>query len=186
MKCLRALGDPGDLDFPIDGEPIQTSGQLIQQMSYVITSTLLNVACGRGGNEQNEYGYFPYGKKAARSSNAFCTLPDAFFHLTLAEIYPFVMREKKAWPKMLKVCDHKMTGLWPWGKINRHMKFREQFRLNRVNLFKGYEEAGGEYHGREPDAHIVKTRKRKAKAKDKPVCDDGSDSSDSMDDAFDV
>ena len=187
MRCLRALGDPGDLDLPVDGEPIQTSSQLIRQMSFAITATLVNVSCGRGGTEENEYGYFPYGKKAAESSDAFCTLPDAFFTMTLAEIYPFVARDRSAWGKMLKVCNHKMTGLWPWGKLNRHMQFRKQFRINRVDLFKGYEEAGGEFHGREPDAH-VKRRKRKAKKKSTTVdaADDDSTSDTDIDDSFNV
>ena len=184
LRCLRSLGDPGDLDFPIGGEPDRSAEQLLEGMSFVDVETLVNVSSGRVGTEDNQYGYYPYGKKASYSSDAFCTLPDAFFYMTLAEIYPFVARDKSTWKKMLNVCDHKMTGLWPWGKLNRHMKFRKQFKINRVNLFKAYEKAGGDFHGRELDAH-VKNRKRKAKVKSTTVRTGSNDStSDSVDDVF--
>jgi len=102
--------------------------------------------------------------------------------MALAEIYTFVARGKSKWSAMLKKCDHPMTGLWPWGKVNRHMTFRSRWRVNRTKLFKMYQEAGGVFHGSESTQYLVGHKKKRGKQQ---MADTETEDEDSMDDKFD-
>ena len=55
-------------------------------------------------------------------------------------------------------------------------------RSNRTQLFEAYDEAGGEFHGPEDDAHIPKRARRRRR----PIVVNDDDETDSMDDAFDI
>ena len=182
LKVIRALGDPGDVQLPVEGEPVKSMDTLVRKMSFYVVNALVAVSAGRESNEQNKYGFFPFGKQAGISTKAFIKLPDAVFSMALAEIYPFVAREKSKWEIMLKRCDHPMTGLWPWGKLKRHMTFRSRWRVNRKELFEMYNENGGEFHGSESTQYLVGNKKKRGKQQ---MADTETGDEDSMDDDFD-
>ncbi len=74
--------------------------------------------------------------------------------------------------------DHPMTGLWPWGKLNRHMTFRARMRATQTELFKAYEDLEGVFNGPEVDQHLV-GRKKKRRTKTVSSSDEDDDSMDS-------
>ena len=182
LKFFRVLGDPGDVEFPIEGEPLLTCADMVKSMSTNVVSTLVNVAFGRSSSGTNSYGFYPYGKTASTSTDAFLQVSNPSFALTLAEMYPFVFHDKGKWEKMMKCCDHPMTGLWPWRQLNRHLKFGAHMKSNREQLFKTYHTAGGKFHGPEPDAHLPKRAPKRRLI----VVNDDDDETDSMDEAFDL
>ena len=166
LAFLRALGDPGGIQFPVEGEPILAVGQMVLAMSFQVVSALLLVSSGKGSCGKNSYGFFPYGKAASYSTDAFCCVHTSNFAVSLAEMYPFVFHDKPKWTRMFKVCSHPMTGLWPWGQLQRHLQFGKNLRETRKDLFLNYQDEDGHFHGPEPDAHIPKrVPRRRALAK---------------------
>ena len=160
LKFVRTLADPGDLEFPIKGEPIEDSTQLMKSMAFQVVSTLVLVAQGRNSSGSNNYGFYPFGKAASFSTDAFLKLPQSYFASVLAEMYPYVARDSTKHKLMLKKCDHPMTGLWPWGKVNRHLTFRARLRACQTELFDAYEEVGGGYNGPEDGRYLVGNKKK--------------------------
>ena len=68
---------------------------------------------------------------------------------------------------------------WVWCRYTVGV---EQIRsCNRGRLLDAYHAAGGEFHGREADAHLPKKRARRRR-----LIVTNEDDTDSMDDAFDI
>ena len=160
LKFVRTLADPGD-KFPIKGEPVQDPSKLVSRMYFLVVSTLLMVARGRESTGSNNYGFYPFGKQAAISTNGFLRVPQSYFSAVLAEMYPYIARDSSKHPMMMKKCDHPMTGLWPWGKVNRHITFRARFRAVSKELLDVYQDEGGEFHGPEDDQYLCTNKNKK-------------------------
>ena len=108
------------------------------------------------GDVGYQYGFFPYGKIPAWSTEAFKNIPSAVIALSLAEMYAFLKKPPSEWDQLAKKRSYPMTSLWLWGVIKRHLCFQEQFRSKKEFLFFEYEEGGGEYHGGEEVVHTVR------------------------------
>ena len=95
MLFVRTFSDPGDITFPVTGEPCQTGEALEEDMGVEIISTLVQAATGeeKKGKTGNLYWDYPYGKPAATSREGFMKVPDSQFGLTLAELYPYIRRD---------------------------------------------------------------------------------------------
>ena len=112
---------PGDLE-PLtedededEGEPKRTSSntELLSEMAYEVVNALVLYSAGRTPSGKNEYGFYPYGKEASWSTNAFKKLPTAWFALTFAEMYPFIFRDMTKWEELRKNRAFPMINLWP-------------------------------------------------------------------------
>ena len=163
MKFFRALADPGDVTLPLDDEPEKSCKNLADDMAYEVVNALVSYSAGveRDG-KKGPYTFYPYAKPAATSTASFKKIPDTWFAVTLASMYPFVLRDYQKWDTMKKKFAHPMTGLWPWGTVNRHLCIRERFTANHESLFAAYERKGGEYHGPDKEVDgVVVTRSRR-------------------------
>ena len=134
---------------------------------YRIVEFLVRVAQGRPPNEDNKYGMYPYGKKAAVSNRAFQEVPFTKFAHTLTVIYPFIRYDRKQWvaeklvrdpaiPKGTKgsgnPASHPLNadGLWNINLMKRYQQFFRLCKTKLHKLFECYEDQDGEYHGAEP------------------------------------
>ena len=158
-------------------------------MTHEVVRTLVSFSMGTERQSKNgTYYHYPYGKKAATSTKAFKQIPDAWFAVTLATMYPFVVRDRAKWSTMLDKFAHPLTGLWPWGVLKRHINFRSRISVTRDSLFEAYERNGGTYHGNEaPDVQVAATRGRNNRRSTQQIAAAMSgDDSDSLDDVFQV
>ena len=187
MKFFRALADPGDVKLPLDGEPEKSCKDLAEDMAYEVVNALVSYAAGfeREG-KKGPYFFYPYGKPAATSTASFKKLPDAWFAVTLASMYPFVLREYQKWDAIKKKFAHPMTGLWPWGTVNRHLCIRERFTANRESLFAAYERKGGDYHGQDKEVAAVAVKRGKRSRRQNKSAVESDEDTDSMDDVFHI
>ena len=87
------------------------STQLMKRMAFQVVSTLVLVAQDRDSSGSNNYGFYPFGKAASISTDAFLKLSQSYFASVLTEMYPYVDRDSTKHKMMLKKCDHPMTGL---------------------------------------------------------------------------
>ena len=118
LKFVRALGDPGTVTLPLQDEPQDSCATLADEMAHEVVRTLVSFSMGTERQSDNgTYYHYPYGKKAATSTKAFKQIPDAWFAVTLATMYPFVVCDRKIWSTMLDKFAHPLTGLWPWGVL---------------------------------------------------------------------
>ena len=134
---------------------------------YRIIELLVKVAQGRPPNEDNKYGMYPYGKKAAESNRVFQEVPFTKFAHTLTVIYPFIRYDRNEWVAQKLIRDpnipkgvrgagnpasHPLNadGLWHISLMKRYRKFFRLFREKRIKLFESYEDQEGEYHGAAP------------------------------------
>ncbi len=145
LKCIRHLGDPTD-------EPTPASQEMASEMAFRVVETLVTYSVGRSGSgvrgrEGFNYGFYPYGKIPASSTEGFKNLPVDWIGTTLAEMFPFLRKDVKLWDEMRKKRCYPMTSLWPWGVVRRHMTFQKNLRKRLTFLFEEYEKGGGEYHG---------------------------------------
>ena len=62
-------------------------------MCYVLVTTLVTVAKGRGSGGSNNYGFYPFGKLAAESIERFKAIPSTWFGIVIAAMYPFVQKD---------------------------------------------------------------------------------------------
>ena len=189
LAFLRNLGDPCTFDYPLDDETEDSYKSLADDMAFEVVSTLVAYSKGRerAGKDGKPYYFYPYGKAAATSTNAFKKVPDAFFASSLSTMYIFAARDNKTWSTtVLSKFAHPVSGLWPWKTVKRHIVFGSRFRLNRESLFRAYENDGGTYHGPEPsDESVVRTNKPKTrKEKQKMAAEMSSDDSDTVDEDF--
>ena len=95
----------------------------------------------------------PYGLKAARSTKAFKSLPTTSLSLTFAALYQVVRTEPSMLDKWIKKPRENITHPWPRGMIKRFMKLGQVFEEKRWQVFKAYEDDGGEYMGDEDVEH---------------------------------
>ena len=93
----------------------------------------------------------PYGLKAARSTKAFKKLPTTSLGLTFAAMYQVVRTDPSMLDKWIKKPRENITDPWPSGMIKRFMKLGEVFEAKRWQVFKSYEDDGGEYMGDEDE-----------------------------------
>ena len=106
MAFVRALGDPGDVTLPLDDEPVGSCEALSDGVGYEVVNTLVRVSQGRDGTGGNAYGFYPFGKQASVSTKEFKALPDAWFAIALAELYPFISREQQKWKGLMENFAH--------------------------------------------------------------------------------
>ena len=172
---------------------------------YRIIQLLVRVAQGRPPNEDNKYGMYPYGKKAAESNRAFQEVPFTKFAHTLTVIYPFIRYDRNEWVAQKLIRDptipkgargagnpasHPLNadGLWHISLLKRYRKFFRLFQEKREKLFESYEDQEGEYHGAAipPDQTggrvIAGARRRLTMADVEDMTDD--DEENSMDNEF--
>ena len=139
-ELLRSMG--GDLKTDLE-----------KHVGYRIVELLVHIAKGRDPNPDKKQmrGYYPYGNKAAFSSNAFKLVPTPCLATSFTVVYPYLLREKVKWSELMKRYLHPMSsrGLWPVAVVNRYLEFFTLFRSARKNLFACYEAQGGAYHGAE-------------------------------------
>ena len=93
----------------------------------------------------------PYGLKAARSTKAFKQLPTTSLGLTFAAMYQVVRTDPSMLDKWIKKPRENITDPWPSGMMKRFMKLGEVFEGKRWEVFKSYEDDGGEYMGDEDE-----------------------------------
>ena len=91
----------------------------------------------------------PYGLKAGRSTNEFKLLPTTTLALTFAALYQVVRTDPPMLDKWIKTPRQNITHPWPRGMIKRFVRLQEVFETYRDQVFKAYEDAGGEYMGEE-------------------------------------
>ena len=89
---------------------------------------------------------FPYGAPASYLTSSFKELPSTYLGITLANMYPFVVSEKPVWNIKLKEHNYPITRLWPYSTTCRFVSFVRAFVQNRCEMFKNYEDVGGQYH----------------------------------------
>ena len=93
----------------------------------------------------------PYGLKAARSTKCFKALPTTSLSLTFAALYQVIRLEPSMLIKWISKPRHNITSPWPRGMIMRFIKLGKVFKEKRWQVFKAYEDEGGEYMGDEED-----------------------------------
>ena len=91
----------------------------------------------------------PYGLKAARSTTDFQSLPTTILALTFAALYQVIRMEPHLLNKWIKTPRHFITCPWPRGMIKRYVSLQQVFEKNRYQVFRSYEDGGGEYMGDE-------------------------------------
>ena len=91
----------------------------------------------------------PYGLKAARLTKFFKQLPTTSLSLTYAALYQVVRTEPSMLDKWIKRPRQNITQPWARGMIKRFIKLGQVFEENRWQVFKAYEDDGGEYMGDE-------------------------------------
>jgi hypothetical protein len=186
LEMLRNLGMPPDAAAENSpktpaaaasaGHAAEDPGKCVGDMAYEVINALVLYAAGRTGSGSNEYGFFPYGRDPSCSTQAFTSVPSAWFSVTFAEMYPFIAKDISKWESLRIKRSYKMTGLWPLLVVRRYMQFQRRFVEQRDYLFQQYEIEEGEYHGKK--ALVVK--KKKQEQSQEP----GDDSDDSVDLAF--
>ena len=108
----------------------------------------------------------PYGLKAARSTKAFKSISSTILALTFAALYQVVRTDPSLLDKWIQTPRQNITSPWPRGMIQRFVSLQKVFQKNRDQVFKSYEEDGGEYMGPE----VVKEHTRRITGK--PHVDD--------------
>ena len=91
----------------------------------------------------------PYGLKAARSTTEFKLLPSTTLALTFAALYQVIRMDPCLLDKWIKTPRQNITNPWPRGMIKRYVSLQQVFEKNRYQVFKSYEDSGGEYMGEE-------------------------------------
>ena len=168
LAAIRSLQDQGDGSY--------------DEMCDVLVTALTMVAKGRGSGGSNEYGFYPYGKKASEYVTHFKAVPFAWFAVSLAAMYPFVHESIDKWEPLLAKFSHPMTQMWPWPIVSRYLNFCSLFRSNGQALFEKYESLGGDYHELGPQPTVSKPT---SVSPQKNLSDDLSDDDeDSMDQLF--
>jgi hypothetical protein len=157
------------------------------EMAYRIVELLVRVAAGREPNDENKWGFYPYGKSAAHSTMAFKACPSPWFANALTFLYPYLLKPKSQWKELAKKYTHPMnaTGLWPVNLLKRYMSFFSLFRASRLELFASYQSQDGIYHGRDTDHSRTVTKDVSSpKLTQKDVDDMSDESEDSVDGVF--
>lgn len=104
----------------------------------------------------------PYGLKAARSTTEFKLLPTTTLALTFAALYQVIRMEPHLLDKWIKTPRQNITNPWPRGMIKRYVSLQQVFEKNRYQVFKSYEDGGGEYMGEQEEKHSVSPTKSTA------------------------
>lgn len=148
-------------------------------MVFLIVSALVQLSKGRKT-------IFPFGQPASYSTDQFKKVPSSLLGLALAAMYIFIKLHQSKWKMLLrskqkKGCMHPMTDLWHVNDVYRFHNFVTAFRASRTELFRIYEEEGGEYHGVDPPTSSKSPRKGKKKTKRKVVMELSDEDSDSCD-----
>ena len=92
----------------------------------------------------------PYGMKAAKSTKEFKSLPTSTLALTFAAMYQVIRMHPEMLDKWIKTPRENITHPWPRGMMKRYVSLQQVFEKYRYEIFKAYEDSGGEYMG-EPD-----------------------------------
>ena len=123
-----------------------------KEMGYRLVELLVIISKGKGPDDDNKRGYYPFGSQGANSTMVFKSLPSSWFANCLTVLYPYIVKPKDQWDAQRKKYSHPMnsTGLWPQSTVKRYMSFYSLFRANRSKLFASYEDQEGNYHGPEP------------------------------------
>ena len=93
----------------------------------------------------------PYGLKAARSTTKFKLLPTTTLALTFAALYQVIRTDPPMLDKWIKTPRQNITDPWPRGMIKRYVSLQKVFEKYRYQVFKAYEDSGGEYMGEEEE-----------------------------------
>ena len=91
----------------------------------------------------------PYGLKAARSTKDFKLLPTTTLSLTFAALYQVLRTDPPMLDKWIKAPRQHITHPWPRGMIKRYVGLQEVFEKYRFQVFKSYEDGGGQFMGEE-------------------------------------
>lgn len=176
LKFIRELGNPTDVAIP-DEEPLNPE-ELQKQVKYEIVRTLVSYAAGKQQDNKAQSYFFPFGALGGPATVGFKGAPSAWFALALAEMYPYLSKEKSTWDENLVAkFNHPVTGLWPWRAVKRHLSFQTKFRSSRIDMFAKYEASGGTFFG----SNVAVARKRrhasKKKKRAKPISSDDEEDS---------
>ena len=141
----------------LDSEDAKDDEMLTTARAYV-GSVLVAYAQGN----PNAKTVKPYGLKAARSTKAFKSMPTNILALTFAALYQVVRTDSSLLDKWIRTPRQNITQPWPRGMIKRFVNLQKVFQKNRDQVFKSYEDDGGEYMG--PDVVTERTRRASANA----------------------
>ena len=119
---------------------------LLETARMYVGATLVSYAQGN----PNVKTVKPYGVKASKSTKEFKSLPSSTLSLTFAALYQVIRTDPLVLDKWIKTMRRNITEPWPRGMMKRYINLHHVFEKYRYQIFKAYEDAGGEYMG-EPE-----------------------------------
>ena len=147
-QCFLALG------APLEGEELDDLGRECQ---VLVLESLLRYSKGLN----NDSKVHPYGSKAATNTDAFNKIPSPWFAATLACMYPFVVNDESQYPQLLKQVQYPIPTLWPKPIVKRYIHFNNIVHRQREQMFKTYEDNGGDFHGPDEESEYEDTPEQK-------------------------
>lgn len=165
--------------------PMHTTEE--KEMAHHIVELLVRVAAGVPPNDNNSYGFYPYGKSAAGSTQAFKACPSPWFANALTFLYPYLTKPVTQWKELSKKYSHPLNanGLWPINILRRYIRLFTTFRSSRCNLFKAYELSNGTYHGKDGEnQRTAVSRKEVSQMTEEDIEEMSDEPEDSVDGVF--
>ena len=153
LKCIRNLGLESDDTLP-SGESYKTPEEMVSYCHSGIVEFLLDFARGKvQPGETNKKGepisqrQKPYSVYAGTDSDTFVNVSPTCFGVTLANLYPYLIEDKDKWDDLDKTkVNYPCTALWPMKIVKRYIHFINTVFDKVEEVFKNYEEAGGDYY----------------------------------------